>query len=158
GQGAQIVLNINAAGDTVTGSVGLTTYFTIHIDAVTGIVTFAQFNNIWHADPNNPDDQATLTLANANLLQVVQTIVDADGDHVSTPINVGTGVFAIQDDGPTASVAAAAAPLVLDESPLGTDTPGGIPPAGLASTTENFAALFSGGSFGTDGAGSKTYS
>src|SRR5262245_7073626 len=150
GQGDQIVLNINAAGDTVTGSVGATNYFTIHIDAVTGIVTFAQSNNIWHGDPNNPDDQANLTLASADLLQVVQTIVDADGDHVSTPINVGTGVFAIQDDGPTASVAAAAAPLVLDETrPEGTDTIIHTPPSGLASTTENFAALFSGGTFGT---------
>src|SRR5262245_33232095 len=102
GKGDQIVLNINAAGDTVTGSVGATTYFTISIDAVTGIVTFAQSNNLWHplAGIGNPDDPATLNLANANLLQVVQTIVDADGDHVSTPINVGQGVFSIQDSGP----------------------------------------------------------
>src|SRR5207302_300587 len=104
--------------------VGATTYFTISIDESTGVVTFTQSNNIWHSDTSNPDDAATLTLSNANLLQVVQTITDADGDHVSTPINLGTGVFTIQDSGPTAStVTGTTDTLVLDESrPVGTDT------------------------------------
>src|SRR5262245_35434659 len=101
GKGDQIVLNINAAGDTVTGSVGATTYFTISIDPVTGIVTFAQSNNLWHplSGIGNPDDVVTMTLANANLLQVLQAIGEADGDPVSSPINGGTGVFANQDSG-----------------------------------------------------------
>ena len=102
---------------------------------------------------------ATLTLSNANLLQVVQTITDRDGDHVSTSLNIGTGVFTIQDDGPTASIVSGTDTLVLDESrPVGSDTgPGAVAPAGLATTTANFADNFINGTYGTDGAGSTTY-
>src|SRR6185369_6049953 len=101
GQGAQIVLN--QSGDVITGSANGTTYFTISINESTGVVTFTQVNNIWHSDPTNPDDAATLTLANANLLQVVQTLTDADGDTGTASIDLGVGVFTIQDDGPVAS-------------------------------------------------------
>src|SRR5207253_2565869 len=96
---------------------------------------------------------------NANLLQVVQTITDADGDHVSTPINLGTGVFTIQDSGPTAStVTGTTDTLVLDESrPVGTDTVVHIAPNGLATVTANFADNFTGGSYGSDGAGNTVY-
>ncbi|UGY13362.1 DUF5801 domain-containing protein [Bradyrhizobium septentrionale] len=157
GQGAQIVLN--QVGDTITGSVGATTYFTITINETTGIVTFTQVNNIWHADPTNPDDAATLTLSAANLLQVVQTITDADGDHVTTPLNLGTGVFTIQDSGPTAgTVTGPTDTLVLDETrPVGTDTAGGTTPTGLASVTADFSNNFTGGSYGSDGPGNTAY-
>ncbi|MGY4223001.1 hypothetical protein ACVMIH_000362 [Bradyrhizobium sp. USDA 4503] len=157
GQGAQILLN--QVGNTITGSVGGTNYFTITIDPSTGIVTFAQLNNIWHSDPTNPDDAATLTLSAANLLQVVQTITDADGDSVSTPLNLGTGVFTIQDSGPTAgTVTGPTDTLVLDETrPVGTDTAGGTAPNGVVSVTANFSDNFTGGSYGSDGAGSTTY-
>ncbi len=157
GQGAQILLN--QSGNTITGSVGATNYFTISIDPSTGIVTFTQLNNIWHSDTTNPDDLATLTLSNANLLQVVQTLTDADGDHASTPLNLGTGVFTIQDSGPTAStVTGTTDTLVLDESrPVGTDTTVHTDPLGLATVTANFSDNFTGGSFGTDGAGSTVY-
>ncbi|MGY4406922.1 beta strand repeat-containing protein [Bradyrhizobium sp. USDA 3315] len=157
GQGAQILLN--QVGNTITGSVGGTNYFTITIDPSTGIVTFTQLNNIWHSDPTNPDDAATLTLSAANLLQVVQTITDADGDSVTTPLNLGTGVFTIQDSGPTAgTVTGPTDTLVLDETrPVGTDTAGGTAPNGLVSVTANFSDNFTGGSYGSDGAGSTTY-
>ena len=46
GQGAPIVLN--DAGTVITGSVGVTTYFTITLNPATGDVTFTQ-SNIWHA-------------------------------------------------------------------------------------------------------------
>ncbi|MCC8970139.1 beta strand repeat-containing protein [Bradyrhizobium brasilense] len=157
GQGAQILLN--QVGDTITGSAGGTNYFTITIDETTGIVTFTQLNNIWHSDPTNPDDAATLTLSAANLLQVVQTITDADGDHVSTPLDVGNGVFTIQDSGPTASALSGATDtLVLDETrPVGTDTAGGTTPTGLASVTADFSNGFAGGSYGSDGPGNSAY-
>ncbi|MGY2805145.1 DUF5801 repeats-in-toxin domain-containing protein [Bradyrhizobium sp. USDA 4506] len=157
GQGAQIVLN--QSGDTITGSVGGTAYFTITIDETTGIVTFTQLNNIWHADPTNPDDAATLTLSGANLLQVVQTITDADGDHVSTPLDVGTGVFTIQDSGPTAgTVTGPTDTLVLDETrPVGSDTAGGTAPTGLDTVTADFSNNFTGGNYGSDGAGNTAY-
>ena len=40
---------------------------------------------------------------------------------------------------------------------MGTDDGGGIAPAGLATVTANFADNFSAPDFGTDGAGSATY-
>ena len=80
-------------------------------------MTFTQLNNIWHASTASDDDTATLTLANANLLTLVQTVTDADGDSDTAAINLGTGVFQIEDDGPDAVVAnAVAAAIVLDET------------------------------------------
>jgi hypothetical protein len=99
GQGAQIVLNQD--GNTITGSVGQTNYFTITINPATGQVTFTQLNNVWHANTGSNDDTATLTLTSANLLKLVQTVTDADGDTATASINLGTGVFQIQDDGPS---------------------------------------------------------
>ena len=52
----------------------------------------------------------------------MQTVTDADGDVDTAAINLGTGVFQIEDDGPNAVVANATADtLVLDETrPVGT--------------------------------------
>src|SRR5207248_5926504 len=70
-----------------------------------------------------------------------------------------TGVFTIQDDGPVAStVSGTTDTLVLDESrPVGTDTTVHTLPLGLATVTANFSDNFTGGSLGTDGAGSTVY-
>ncbi|MGH6710170.1 MAG: DUF5801 repeats-in-toxin domain-containing protein, partial [Bradyrhizobium sp.] len=156
GQGAQIVLN--QAGNVITGSAGGTTYFTITIDPATGIVTFAETKNIWHPDANNSDDAATLTTA-AGLLQLVKTITDADGDSVATTLDLGNGVFSIQDDGPAQGrvLDVQKDTLVLDESAVGTDTVGGIAPVGLASVTADYSNNFSPVNYGTDGAGTTTY-
>ena len=106
GQGGQIVLN--QSGNTVTGSYNGTDYFTITINPSTGVVTFAQLNNIWHPDAGSTaaafDDTATLTTALASALQVTQTVTDYDGDSSSASVDLGQGVFAIQDDGPSAIV------------------------------------------------------
>ena len=79
GQGAQIVLN-QARYDVLTGSVGWHDYFTIEVNPTTGVVTFTRLANIWHGDTSNPDDPETLTLSDPALLQLVQTVTDADGD------------------------------------------------------------------------------
>ncbi|MDH3583982.1 MAG: DUF5801 domain-containing protein, partial [Phycisphaerae bacterium] len=99
GQGDEILLN--QSGDTVTGSVGGTNYFTISIAPGTGVVTFTQLNNIWHGNTTSDDDTSTLTLdGEGEYLRVVQTVTDADGDSDSAAIDLGTGVFSIEDDGP----------------------------------------------------------
>ena len=116
-QGASIVLNQAAPGADIIGTAGGTEYFRISIDPVTGVVTFSQGLNIWHDDVNNPDDPETLTLSDPALLQLTQTVTDADGDSVNASINLGAGVFAIQDDGPSVEIA----PAVADASPT-TDT------------------------------------
>jgi len=102
GQGAQIVLN--QAGNTITGSVGLTNYFTITLNPATGEVTFTRLANIWHGDTTDHDDPETLTTTLASGLQLVQTVTDADGDSDSAALDLGAGVFTIEDDGPDAVV------------------------------------------------------
>lgn len=99
GKGDEIVLN--QSGKIITGSAGSTDYFSIEVDPDTGIVTFTRLANIWHDNASDHDDVETLTLANANLLQLVQTVTDADGDSDEAAINLGTGVFQIEDDGPS---------------------------------------------------------
>jgi T1SS-143 domain-containing protein len=101
GQGAQITLS--QVGDTITGSAGGTDYFTISINPATGEVTFTQLNPIWHPTPGSSfDETATLTTAAAANVQVVQTVTDGDGDTATAGLNIGQGVFSIQDDGPQA--------------------------------------------------------
>jgi Domain of unknown function (DUF5801)/RTX calcium-binding nonapeptide repeat (4 copies) len=112
GQGAEIKLHDNGNG-TVTGYYGGTdwasktgTVFTISVDN-SGVVTFAYTNqadpvNIWHSNTSSSDEAATLHTATANQLLVTQTITDADGDHASASLDVGTlAFFQIQDSGPT---------------------------------------------------------
>ncbi|HEY3031156.1 MAG TPA: DUF5801 repeats-in-toxin domain-containing protein, partial [Bradyrhizobium sp.] len=134
GQGDEILLN--QSGDKITGSVNGVDYFTIEVDPDTGKVTFTQLANVWHSDAGNDDDTSTLTLKDPADLQLVQTVTDADGDSVDGRISLGSGVFQIEDDGPDATVTnAVAAALVLDETrPVGTETDGDSNPAGLATT------------------------
>lgn len=105
GRGAQIVLNKNASGQIV-GSVAGTTYFTISVDnnpasLTFGHVTFAQALNVWHGDTSNADDTSALNLAEANWLQLQQTVSDAEGDQAQETLNLGQNAFEIEDDGPT---------------------------------------------------------
>ena len=155
-QGASIVLN--KVGNDILGQVGAATYFTISVDG-NGVVTFTQSLNVWHADTTSDDDTSTLTLSDPALLQL--SVTDADGDTASAAINLGAGVFQIEDDGPDAVVANATADtLVLDETrPEGTEEDGDSNPAGLASVTANFADNFAAVTdFGSDGPGSVAYS
>ena len=67
------------------------------------MVTFTVSSaNIWHGDTSNHDDPETLTLSDPSLLQLVQTVTDADGDTDTAAIDLGAGVFTIEDDGPDA--------------------------------------------------------
>ena len=97
GQGASIVLN--KVGNDILGQIGGVTYFTISVNG-NGVVTFTDntANNLWHSNTGNPDDPQTLTLSDPALLQL--TVMDADGDTASAALNLGAGVFTIQDDGP----------------------------------------------------------
>ena len=71
-------------------------------------------------------------------------MTDADGDTDTATINLGQGVFIIQDDGPDAQLSTQGVGTVtLDETrPEGTDTAGGGAPTGDASATINLAAGF----------------
>src|SRR4029453_6324380 len=103
---------------------------------------------------------STLTLSAADLLKIVQTVKDADGDTDTASVNLGTGVFQIEDDGPNAVVSNSTADtLVLDETrPVGTEEDGDSAPAGLATGTANFADNFAAVvDYGSDGPGSVSY-
>ncbi|MEH6638014.1 MAG: DUF5801 repeats-in-toxin domain-containing protein, partial [Porticoccaceae bacterium] len=129
-QGDEIVLN--ESGGVITGSYDGTDYFTISIDndpdsLTFGEVTFTQITNIYHGDATDADDVETLTVSGdnglegedfvANALVLEQTVTDADGDEASAEVDLGSGVFKIEDDGPSAEAADVATPmLVLDES------------------------------------------
>ena len=145
GQGAEIVLN--QAGNVITGSAGATDYFTIEINPATGVVTFtaARRTTLAREHRRATTIPQTLTLANADLLQLVQTVTDADGDSDTAAINLGAGVFPIEDDGPDAVVVnATAAAIVLDETRrLGRRTATGV--GGSATVTANFAGELCGG-------------
>ncbi len=131
GQGAPIVLN--QSGNTITGSAGGLDYFTIDIDAATGVVTFTQLRNVWHANagssPAAYDDAALLATAAAANIQVQQTVTDADGDSAKATVNIGQNVFSIQDDGPAAVpgpllTVAESAGVTAGTNLLANDTPG----------------------------------
>ena len=145
-QGAEILLT--QAGDTITGSAGGTNYFTISINTTTGQITFEQLANIWHDEASDPDDQETLSLDGVGeFLRVEQTVTDADGDSDTASIELGSGVFMIEDDGPGAT----GNPLVLlDDDALSGGNPAGT---GDDADSANIAGTLS-HDFGTDGAGS----
>ena len=130
-----------------------TTYFTITINGTTGEVTFTQDSNVWHSDTGNNDDTSSLTAA-AGSLEAQLTVTDADGDHASASLDLSSGVFHIQDDGPTAGVneEGNTPTLTVDESPI---PPGGD---GVVSDSADFSGLFNAVDYGTDGPGSVGYS
>ncbi|MCS3458626.1 retention module-containing protein, partial [Aeromonas sp. BIGb0445] len=101
GQGAQIVLN--QVGNVITGSANGVNYFTLTIDPVTGAVTLALLDNVWHGNTGSHDDSVSLTLG-SGVLTLVQTVTDADGDSAKASVDLGTGgVFRFEDDGPVQS-------------------------------------------------------
>jgi len=100
GQGDEITLSLSPDGLTITGSAGSTDYFTISINPATGVVTFTQLANVWHADTVDDDDTSSLMTDAAANIQVVQTVTDSDGDFDTASVNIGQGVFHIEDDGP----------------------------------------------------------
>ncbi len=74
GQGEPILL-YQVDATTVIGYVGespadgedYTTYFTITIDPDTGVGTFTQTENVWHADTTNDDDTSFLDIVDGDL-------------------------------------------------------------------------------------------
>ena len=162
GQGEAIVLNqVDATTVVGQGADSGETYFTISIDAASGDVTFAQAQNVWHANSGDHDDVSMLSTASASDLQVVQTVTDADADSDSASVDIGQGVFKIEDDGPSASVDGEAQldMLVVDESAPGDDPDGqNAAPAGKTIATASFADNFvQPADFGTDGPGGVAY-
>ena len=122
---------LNKVGNDILGQVGAVTYFTISVDG-NGVVTFTQSLNIWHGDTSSHDDFETLTLSDPALLQL--TVTDADGDTASAALNLGAGVFTIEDDGP--AVIGAVSSGTVDEDGVIEDAA-----AGTSRATASLAGL-----------------
>ncbi|WP_428688072.1 DUF5801 repeats-in-toxin domain-containing protein, partial [Roseibium sp.] len=90
------------------------------------------------------DDVSTLTITGTDVLVIEQTVTDADGDTATDTVDLGTGVFKVEDDGPSVSVSVTATTAYLDES-VGTDgsqedEPGNAAPDDEDGETDPFAA------------------
>ncbi len=152
-QGAPIVLN-QVAATTSPARRAATEYFTISVDPGTGVVTFSQSQQ--HLARQHRQRRRYL---DADTGERQPAAAGADGDGCrrrrdTASINLGTGVFQIEDDGPTVSGnqtvftddETATSP---DDAPNfgGTDDyDGTIPSANLTGTLAH--------AYGTDGAGS----
>jgi|GEM_PF-1869155 len=134
-EGANIVGKVGGAGGAVS--------FVVSVNSTTGVVTLDQQRALMHT-PNDGPDQAS-SLASANLVQLVATITDKDGDAASATLNLGNAI-SFRDDAPSISAGQAlAGSLQVDETNL----------AGNA--TASFSAAFT-SVYGADGAGSLVYS
>ncbi|PKN39986.1 MAG: hypothetical protein CVU60_17970, partial [Deltaproteobacteria bacterium HGW-Deltaproteobacteria-18] len=167
--GAEIMLGMD--NGSIIGTVdGGTPFFRISVDGETGRVTFVQYENVWHAEDNDNDDSVFLDLPEGTIL-LTAVATDGDGDTASAFIDLSTGVFGIEDDGPTLNVeadgqASGAVAINLDETvgdDRGSDADGNNDDdgPGLAQVTTSLegglAALFAvDGDYGTDGPGTTT--
>ena len=80
-------------GTEVVGRVGSSTgaiAFKVTVDSATGVVTLDQQRAIIHT-PNSGPDQA-VSLSAADLVQLVATITDKDGDANSASLNLGSAI------------------------------------------------------------------
>ena len=87
--GVAVVVTLDAATNTYTGTAGTTTVFTLAIDPATGQYTFNLTAPLDHADGTDPNDEI--------ILEFGASITDFDGDT-----ETGTLTVKVLDDGPQA--------------------------------------------------------
>ena len=108
-------------GGVIEGHVGSATgalAFTMSVNSGTGAVTLTQYIAVEHNDALDADEagaSAAQLIAGSVSLKV--EITDNDGDKASSTIDLGGGVTAFEDDGPTVSIDLnGTTTLTLDES------------------------------------------
>jgi len=113
-------------------------------------VTLEQVRAVEHPDTTDSDDQVTLSAA--DLIKLVATIKDSEGDADSETLNIGQHLV-FKDDGPGIGLTSESVTLETDESFLATGSAG----ADLTKTkvTASYAVLFD-ATFGSDGPGEVT--
>jgi Domain of unknown function (DUF5801) len=121
--------------------------FEVSINGSTGLVTLDQKRAVMHT-PDSGADQAT-TLAADNLVQVVATITDKDGDQASASQDIGTDLV-FEDDAPTVSANNTA---LLDDDVFTGGNPGGSGD----DTNNDLTSGTLGHDFKQDGAGTIAY-
>ncbi|WP_454247049.1 DUF5801 repeats-in-toxin domain-containing protein [Pseudomonas sp. F-14 TE3623] len=135
-------VNLSLNGTVVEGRTATTNQlvFTVSV-AANGDVTLDQIRAVVHPVTTNPDD--TKSLSADNLVTLIATKTDGDGDSAQATLNIGQNLV-FKDDGPSINTTGTEPGLTVDETLLGTDA------------TQNYAANFS-SAFGADGAGTLTY-
>jgi hypothetical protein len=136
------VVNLSLNGTVVEGRTATSNdlVFTVSV-AANGDVTLDQLRAVVHPNTTNPDDSKTLT--SDNLVTLIATKTDGDGDSAQATLNIGQNLV-FKDDGPSINTTGTEPTLTVDETVLATNA------------TQNFAANFS-SAFGADGAGTLTY-
>ncbi len=146
--GEQIMLSLDESGTIIGTTEGSSPYFSISVDAETGKVTFVQYQNVFHPDADNHDDAVSLDLLQGSIL-LTATATDGDGDSSSATLDLSSGIFGIEDDGP--SVVGEPEVGTIDEANIETDYSVGTEPGGgPALISGSLAGLVD---FGTDGQG-----
>lgn len=100
--GQSISLHVlgNVLEGRVSGSPG-TVAFRLTV-APDGLATLDQIRAVRHSDTTNPDDPATIP---SQLIQLVATVTDSDGDQATASIDIGNALV-FKDDGPSLDVTA----------------------------------------------------
>ncbi len=103
--GENILLRLN--GDTIEGYLETSgdIAFTLALDPATGVITQTQNRAVEHDDPTDGMETAASGAAEmlaAGLISLTATVTDGDGDTDSESIDI-SGVFAFEDDAPTAN-------------------------------------------------------
>ena len=113
-------------------------------------VSLEQLRAVEHPDTTDPDDQ--VTLSEADLIRLVATAKDSEGDEASATLGIGQSLI-FEDDGPSISVTDGTVKLETDESYLAIGSAG----ADLTQTkvTASYAVLFQ-AAYGSDGASGLT--
>ncbi len=155
GGNAGTEITLSQSGNVITGSVGADAYFTISIVPATGAVTFTQSRNIWHPTPGaTHDEAATLTLNGVGeFLRITQAVTDGDGDTHTTFRELGTGVFVIEDAGPTLNVTKADDTAILLTTQDAETIGAGVSDSATSTANFNGAFALASSDYGSDGAG-----
>ncbi|MEN0107905.1 MAG: DUF5801 repeats-in-toxin domain-containing protein, partial [Pseudomonas sp.] len=90
-------------GNNIVGKVGGSggaIAFNVTVNTSTGVVTLDQVRAVLHSPDSGPNQPANL--ASADLVQLVATVKDYDGDSASTTLNLGKSITFL-DDAPSAA-------------------------------------------------------
>ena len=113
GQGDEILLFQTA--NQVAGQADGQVYFTIEADSFSGEVQFTLFETIWSADTANSDESMPLNTPLADDLTLSADVARTAGGGFSEALNLGQGIFFINDDGPTVIINGSLATLPTNE-------------------------------------------
>ncbi len=146
--GKAVLLYKDATGGIVGKTSGGDVVFTLTLSGSS--VTLEQLRAVRHTDTTDHDDQ--VTLLESDLVRLVATAKDSEGDEATTALGIGRHLF-FEDDGPSIVVTSGKVQLETDESYLATGSAG----ADLTQTkvTASYAVLFQ-AAYGSDGAGKVT--